>query len=171
CDMTNYHGYEPTGETARASPLGLASVIALTGVLVIRPEELLPPIEGLQLYYALIVCALLYHAPAIARGFGGSARDPLLILVLGLLAAVVASHAANLRPGLAVEEGQSFAKVVAYYVVLTAALTSLPALRAFLTALVVFIAAQPTLALLQYQRYIDVEALRPWLQVELDPEG
>src|SRR5690349_12420934 len=129
--MTHQPSYAPSDEAARGNALGLALVIALNGVLVIRPEELYPPIDGLRLYYILIVCALLYYGPAITRGFGGNvlARHPLLVLVLGLLAAVVMSQLANGQIGLALQEGQNFAKVTAYYLLLTAALVSLPALR------------------------------------------
>jgi hypothetical protein len=171
--MTAYAGYAPTAGPARADPIGLALVIALNGVLIIRPEELYPPLDGLRLYYLLIVCALLYYAASINREFHGDGlvRHPLLALVLGLLAAVVLSQVAHLRLGEAFEAGQNFAKVAAYYLLLTVALTSLPALRVFLTSLVVFIAIQTTLALLQYHGYIDVEALRPFQQREYGPDG
>jgi O-antigen ligase len=171
--MTPGPEYGPPFEPVRASPLGLALVIALNGVLIIRPEEVYPPLDGLRLYYFLIVCSLLWYAPAIARELGGDRfpHHPLLVLVLGLLGAVVLSQAANLRFGEAFENGQKFAKLVAYYVFLTTALTSLPALRTFLSALVVFIIVQTTLALLQYHGYIDVMALRPFMQKEIDPDG
>ena len=61
--MTTDPTYAPYEEPARAAPVGLALVIALNGVLIIRPEDLYPPIDGLRLYYILTVCALLYYAP------------------------------------------------------------------------------------------------------------
>jgi O-antigen ligase len=171
--MTTPPAAAPFNEPVRADPLGLALVIALTGVLIIRPEELYPPIEGLRLYYILIACALLYSAPALAQEFDGNCltRQPILVLIFGLLAAVVLSQVTNFRFGGAFEEGQKFVKIVAYYLLLTVTLTSLPALRTFLTALVVFIVVQTTLALSQYHGYIDIESLRPFQQWEFDPDG
>ena len=157
-----------------ARGIGLGLVIALNGVLIIRPEELFPLLDGLRLYYILIVCALLYHAPAIIQELSGSnhlARPPLLVLVVGLLAAVVLSLVANFQVGKAFQEGQEFVKVVAYCLLVAIALSSLAALRAFLTSLVAFIAVQTALALLQYHEFIDVPALRPFQQWELDPDG
>ncbi len=171
--MTDYPDYAPIGEPTRVPPLGLGLVIALNGVLIIRPEDVYQPIDGLHLYYVVIVCSLLYFASAIVREFRQDrlADHPLLVLVVGLLAAVVMSHVANFRPGEAYEEGQKFAKVALYYVLLTTALTTLPALRTFLTALVAFMAVQTTLGVLQYHGYIDVEALRPFQQREWDADG
>jgi O-antigen ligase len=163
--------YVLSDEPARG--VGLALAIALSGVLIIRPEELFPLLDGLHLYYILIVCALLYYAPAITQEFRGNhlARCPLLVFVVGLLAAVVLSQVTNFQFGKAFEEGQEFVKVVAYYLVLTVALNSPAALRAFLNALVAFIVVQTALALLQYHEFIDIEALRPLQQRELDPDG
>jgi len=153
--------------------VGLALAIALNGVLIIRPEELFPLLDGLRLYYILIVCALLYYAPAIAQEFRGNhlARCPLLILVVGLLTSVVLSQVTNFQFGKAFLEGQEFVKVVAYYLLLTVALTSTAALRTFLNGLVAFIVVQTALALLQYHEFIDIDALRPFQQWELDPDG
>jgi putative inorganic carbon (hco3(-)) transporter len=153
--------------------VGLALVIALNGVLIIRPEELFPLFDGLHLYYVLIVCALLYYAPAIIQEFSGShlAHRPLLVLVFGLLIAVVLSQLANFQVGKALQEGQEFVKVVAYYLLVTIAVNSLAALRVFLIALVVSIVIQTALALLQYHQFIDIAALRPFQQWEFDPDG
>ncbi len=171
--MMTHTGYAPFHEPARGVSLGLALVIALNGVLIIRPEELYPPIEGLRLYYILIACALLYYAPAITQEFSGNrlVSHPLLVLVLGLLAAVVLSQVINLQFGKGFEVGQEFAKIVAYYLLLTVALTSLPALRTFLSTLIVFIVVQTGLALLQYHEFIDIEALRHFQQREFDSDG
>jgi O-antigen ligase len=163
--------YALSDEPARR--IGLALVIALNGVLIIRPEELYPLLDGLRLYYILIVCALLYYARAITQEFSGNhlARRPFLVFVLGLLAAVVLSQVTNFQIGMAFQEGQEFVKVVAYYLLLTVALNSPIALRGFLNALVVFIGVQTALALLQYHEFIDIEAMRPLLQWEFDPDG
>ena len=81
------------------------------------------------------------------------------------------SQVTKFQLGVAFEEGQNVAKVTVYYMLLTVALASLPALRMFLTTLVVFIVVQTALALLQYSEYIEVEALRPIRQWELAPDG
>ncbi len=163
--------YMPFDDPAR--DVGLALVVVLNGLLIIRPEELFPLLDGLRLYYVLVVCALIYYAPVISQEFSRTSLTcyPLLVLVLSLLAAVVLSQVINFQLGKAFQEGQEFAKVVAYYLLLVVALRSLPALRVFLNALVVFIVVQTALALLQYHEFIDIEALRPFQQWEFDPDG
>src|SRR5687767_6194594 len=117
--------------------IGLALVIALNGVLIIRPEELFPLLDGLHLYHILTVCALLYYAPVITQEFSRNhlARRPFLVFVLGLLAAVVLSQVTNFQFEKAFQQGQEFVKFVAYFLLVTIALSSVAALRSFLNAL------------------------------------
>jgi O-antigen ligase len=171
--MMSQNGYTTADAVARPSALGLALVIALNGLLIIRPEELYPSIDGLRLYYILFVCCLIFYAPPIGREFSAESlsRHPTFVFILGLLTIVVLSQLSHFEIGKALEEGQKFAKVAAYYLLLTVALTTLWALRVFLSALVLLLAVQTSLSLFQYHEFIDIEALRPLQQVQLENDG
>jgi O-antigen ligase len=147
-------------------------VIVLNGLLLIRPEELYPDLGGLRLYLWAVVVALVWHSASVVRELSWPrlSRNPFLVLLLGTLCAIVLSQVANQLIGRGVAEGLEFLKIVAYYLILVAAITTRRHLRWFLVALVVFTAGQTTLALAQYHGYIDVAALQQIEQREFNED-
>jgi O-antigen ligase len=148
----------------------VAAVIVLNGLLITRPEELYPSLGGLRLYMQAILLCLVVYAPGVFRELSGPrlVRNPFLVLILVLLVAVVMSHLSRMRFDRAVAEGGEFVKLVVYYVVLIAAITTRSRLRTFLTALLVFIAIQTTLGMAQFYGYIDNPGLEQVQQREID---
>jgi hypothetical protein len=144
----------------------------LTGFLIIRPEELYPETGGLRLYlYVILGCLIRYSSPILRElSWNRLSRNPLLFLLLGLLVAVVMSHVSNLRFGQGLSQGLEFAKLVAYFLVVVAAVTTRTRLRWFLAAFLVFTAVQTTLGIAQYYHYIDVAALKQCEQREYNGE-
>lgn len=151
--------------------LGLALVIILNGLLIVRPEEVYPALAGLRLYYLVTLVTLMWFLPSVIGElfWGRLSRHPLLFAILGIHCAVVASHLGHFRLGRAVEEGGTFTKVVLYYLLVVVAISNPSRLKWFLIALGLFIAAQTTLGLAQYYQYVNIEALKQVEEGEIDP--
>jgi O-antigen ligase len=147
----------------------MAAVVVLNGFLIIRPEELEPEVlGGLRLYLLAILACLVAYASGIRRELSWPrlARNPLLVLILVLLVAVVLSQLGQGRLDRAIADGSDFFKIVIYYLVLVAAITTRARLRVFFTTLLAFIGVQTTLAMAQYFGYIDNEAFNQFEQRE-----
>lgn len=158
---------------ARAAPAtaGMAAVVVLNGFLIIRPEEMEPEVlGGLRLYLLAILACLVAYASGIRRELSSPrlARNPLLVLILLILAAVVMSQLGRGRLDRAIADGSDFFKIIVYYLVLVAAITTRARLRVFFTTLLVFIAVQTTLAMAQYFGYIDNAAFSQFEQREFN---
>ncbi|MBO0700930.1 MAG: hypothetical protein J2P46_21225 [Zavarzinella sp.] len=148
--------------------------LILNAVLLLRPEEVFPGITGgLRLYLIVIIACVVTSLPGIiARLTPDALRErPIGVCVLGLWAAGFLSHFVyRWRP----EEGMDFAgefgKVVLYYFLLVSVVTSAGRFRVFVGWLVLCIVASSTLALLDYHGYVEIPAIQPALQGEIDPQ-
>jgi hypothetical protein len=162
----------PGAEARGRFTFGFGLVLVLNGLLLIRPEELLPELDGLRLYQLTIAACLVLYGFSILEELSWSrlSRTPLLFLVLGLPVTVVVSHLGNGRLGRGVGEGLEFAKLVAYVLVLLAALRTRAHVRWFLRAVLVCIVVQTTLGLGQYFGYLNIEALKPFEQPAYNEE-
>lgn len=150
--------------------MSFALFIVLNAVLLIRPEDLMPAIAGTRLYLISISLAVLIALPNILRRLHPAAlvRQPFTVCVFGLLAATALSHFVRGQMDRLVEFVPEFAKVVVYYLLLISVVDTPARLRAFLGFLVLFIGVITALGLLQYHEVIDVNALRPVEQRELN---
>lgn len=152
--------------------LAFALFVLVNATLFIRPTEIIPAVQGWHVYEVLILLCAATSLPALLAQLNGrmlTAR-PVTLCVLGLLTAVVAPHLLRLHPGMALEAGKQFSKVVVYYLLLLANVDSAERLRRFLLWLVTFTAVATVLALLQYHRVVDIPALATLEQREVDEE-
>ncbi len=143
--------------------MDLVLFLILNAVLLVRPEEFLPELEGMRLYLVVMVLCLLTSAPRIAAQLSWDAlsRRPITVCVVGLLAAVCLSFAGRMRLDPAQEFVPEFAKVVLYYLLLVATIDTPGRLRLFLGTLVGLVLVVVALAVLQYHGSIDVPAYAP----------
>ena len=144
--------------------------LVLNGVLFLRPEELIPSIAGLQIYYWVICTNLIVCAPAVLHQLHPAelAKNPVTVCVLGVLAMVFLSHASKFDLWSARMGAFEFLKVALYFLLLMAVVNSKKRLLWFLTAVVVFTLAINTLAMLQYHGQINIEALEVLMQNDYD---
>jgi len=151
--------------------MNFALFLLLNAILLIRPEELLPDLAGLRLYFIVIGLCLLTTGAGVFRQLTADSliRNPITACVLGFLVALGLSVAFRGMMDRVVELGSEFAKVVLYYLLLVAVIDSPRRFRAFLGAIVGFVLVLTALGLFQYHEYIDVEALRPLERSEVDP--
>lgn len=141
--------------------MDFALFLLLNGVLFLRPEELIPSIAGLQIYYWVICTNLIVTAPAILKQLDAKelVKNPVTVCVLGVLATIITSHLARFDLWSARMGAFEFLKVVLYFLLLMAVVNSKKRLLGFLTAIVVFTLAINALAVLDYNGVIEVEAL------------
>lgn len=164
----------PQPHAQRSNPLAFASFIAVNAVLLIRPGEILAPVRGLPIYEVVIVLCTVLSFPALLAQFSKPAltRRPLTLFVLGMLAAVILSHLAHMRPyvGGAFWSALEFSKSVLYYLLLVANLTTLARLRQFLLWLLAFIVVLAAVALLQYHDLIHIEGVQTLEENDVDDD-
>jgi hypothetical protein len=146
--------------------------VFLNAFLFIRPSDILPVLEAAPIYQFLIVACLLMAGKGVVAQL--KVRDlrsrPISVCVIGLGILILLSQAANGLWENIGTDGVEFIKVVLYYLLLVAVVNSPKRLRIFLYLLAFFIAVIATLTLLQYHNYIDLVALRPLTDLQLQEE-
>jgi putative inorganic carbon (hco3(-)) transporter len=86
---------------------------------------------------------------------------PATVLLLGFFAAIVASNLSSRYLWIAREQGVSFMKVVAYYLLVIGLVNSPYRLRTFSKFLFIAVLVMAILVLLQYFNFIDIESMNP----------
>src|SRR4051794_22314300 len=101
--------------------------LLLTGVMLLRPEDLSSDLRGANFYLYTIIITTIAAAPKLAHALRAEelVRRPIAVCVLGFLASLVVAAAMSGRWG---EVGQfyieEFLKVVLYYFLLIAVIDS-----------------------------------------------
>lgn len=151
--------------------MGYALFVLLNAVLFIRPEELWPALEGARLYLIVMAACLIANAPALGRVLSPRdlVRNPIGVCVLGMYLAVPLSNAVRGDLEVAQENLGEFGKVVLYYFLAVAVLTTRARFGGFLAWCVALILGLTVAAQLQWHEYIDVEQMRPVRQRVTDP--
>jgi O-antigen ligase len=146
--------------------------IALNAVLLIRPEELMPDIEGLRLYLILIALSTVTSLGRLTQQLNPADlhRNPITVCVLALIASLAVSCTFPVGIEFAIDQVPEFCKVVLYYLLIVAVVNTPARFRAFLTWLVLFSFVLTLLGMLQFYEIIDVEALAQAVQGDVDPE-
>src|SRR4051812_20057639 len=113
--------------------MDFALFIVLNAILLIRPEELWPEIAGLRLYQILIGICTVVALPGILQQLrlDELKRRPITVCVLGLLGAVTLSLLVQGRVDDIEEFVPEFAKVILYYLLLVAVITTPARLKVF----------------------------------------
>jgi O-antigen ligase len=146
--------------------------ILLNAVLFIRPAEIIPTVQGWSIYEAVILACLAASFPEVIRLLSPAslARQPITGCVLGLLAAVVFSQLSHGNIYDARMGGFEFFKLVVYFLLLVANVSSAARLRQFLFWLVILISVLTVLAVLQYHEMIKIPALAELEESEVNDE-
>lgn len=141
--------------------LGYVLFVVCTGVLFVRPTELVDDLNDAPLYEAAILAGLAISAPRVLRQLSASAlvKNPATLCVMGLVPAVALSHLSHLLIGEAARSSFTFLKVALSYLFLLAVLNSTVRLQRFLGWIFAFISVLTILALLQNYEAIDNPAL------------
>src|SRR4051794_767296 len=116
----------PDNPSARAPSAAFALFVLVNATLFLRPAELIPAVEGQPIYELLILSCLALSLPAVLQRFGRDRlrEDPVSVCVIGLLVAVVLSHATRFHFSEAISDGVLFLKLVVYYALLVTLIVS-----------------------------------------------
>src|SRR5438874_2036781 len=125
---------------------------------------------GLPIYEWVILACLAASIPGVLAQLKPRSlyQQPITVCILCLLPAIVLSHLAHANLYSARWTAFEFFKVVVYYLLLVANVSSAARLRQFLFWLVVLIGALALLALLQYYEVIDIPSLAALQQRQVD---
>jgi putative inorganic carbon (HCO3(-)) transporter len=147
--------------------------LLLNGVLLIRPEELFPEIEGLRLYLIVICSCIVASAPQLIERLQPQqlAERPITVCVLGIWSASVLSLLVRGQLSEATDFGSDYGKVILYYLLFVSIIDTPAKLKSFLGWLVVIVGILTALALLQFFGYIDIAALTPLDRTEHGEDG
>lgn len=147
--------------------MGFALFLLVNLTLFVRPMEIVPDLEGVRLYEALILSSLVLSLPEILHFFSVRplSTQPVTLCVFGLMCTTLLSKAAE--PAEMMRIGEHFGKVVLYYVLAVGVLNSGARVRIFLAWILICIFLLTSIAVLQYYEVIQLPKLNSRL---LDPE-
>jgi hypothetical protein len=153
--------------------MAFALFVVVTGLLLIRPAEVVPALLGLPLYEMAIIACTLAALPRVVRQLELRAltNQPVTAFVVALLPAMVLSHLAHAFLWGARTSAADFAKVALYYLLLVATVNNAARLRQFLSWLVLFMGLLAGIALVQFHDLAEIPGLTTLQQNELDQES
>jgi O-antigen ligase len=173
-----WHEEEPRAPSEGKGPptvggLGFALFIVLNAILLIRPSEIVAPLENIPLYELVIcACALISLAAILGNLDPNTLKDRAIhVCALGMLPAIVLSHVSHFQFGLAYGAAYSFAKVLVYFLLFVSIMTSFERVRWFLFWLEMFIIVLVAVALLQHHGIVNIPRLEECQQRMLDDAG
>ncbi len=142
--------------------------ILANAMLFIRPSELVPELGDFELYRYVIAACLLVSLPVVVHQVFARVRGvpPIAGCVLGLFPAAVLSNITQGNADEALEQGIAFLKVLVYFLLMLALLTTTARLRQFLLWLGLLCAALAFIAVLRYHASVDAPPAAPSLEEE-----
>jgi O-antigen ligase len=160
----------------RGSSVAFALFILVNATLFLRPAELIPAVEGKPIYELLILSCLALSLPALTQRFGRDRlrEDPITVCVLGLLVAVILSHASHFHFSEAIADGLLFFKLVVYFALLVTLIDSEVRLRRFLCCIAGLTLLVCVIALLHYHGYWQLASITTSIERpdgQYDPES
>jgi putative inorganic carbon (hco3(-)) transporter len=137
--------------------------ILVTGILIVRPTDFIPGLEGLQLYLVFISILLFISwgklLPQLSPAY--LQRQPVTFCVLGVLFSTVFSCVLNGNLGTLVGFVPEFIKVILLYLLIVGVVDTPARLRYLMSSLVVMILIPTILAVLTYHGVLNLAAFEP----------
>jgi hypothetical protein len=133
--------------------------LLLTATLFLRPAELLPAVQGWPIYEVLMISCLVGSFEQIRQQLDTNSlrRNPTTLCVLGLLVAVVLSHATHGYFYGVRTSAESFSKTILYYFLLLAQVNTLPRMRWFVLTVALVACLMVFLCVIDYTEIVDFE--------------
>jgi O-antigen ligase len=143
--------------------LGFALFLVMNAALFVRPSEITPGLQTVEIYIYCILSCLAVSFPVVLEQLMPQSleRQPITVCVLGLLPAIILSHLSHFRLEAAVLFGWEFFKFVLYFLLLVGLICTPERLRVFLRCFMLFSAVVAALAVLQYHELIKLPNLNP----------
>ena len=138
--------------------------LVLNAILLLRPEELYPEIEGLRLYLIAICACTFASLPKLLPllTFDSLARRPTSVCVLLFFASTIITMIVHGEMESAFTEfGPEFAKVLLFYFLLIANVDSEGKFRSYVAALICIVTVLSALAIGQLYGWVNFQNIRP----------
>jgi hypothetical protein len=147
---------------APSSPLAFWMFIVVNAVLLIRPAEIVPSLQGLELYFYTIAFCGVLAAGDVLRYFSGRSLDtqPITLCVAGLFIAVLVPHLITFNVVEGWKTGFHFFKQGVYFILLVSLVNTPGRLRTFVRCLLVICAVTVVVAVLDYHDLVKVQNLQ-----------
>lgn len=160
---------DPTGRVS------FVLFLALNAALFLRPSELLPACEQIPFYEILILaCSLASIRRIFAQlTIASLIRTPITVCILCLLPVAALSHLTHFSVWEARIATSAQCKLIIYYFLVVAHLSSATRIQCFLGCLATFATTLCILSLLNYHEMATIPALAPYVEQQqdiLDPE-
>jgi hypothetical protein len=154
--------------------MNFALFILLNAILLIRPEELFPEMEGLRLYLIMISICTLVSLPHLLELLSPSslANRPVAVCVLLFFASTIVSMTVHGQMDEAFSDfGPEFAKVILFYFLLIANVDTEDRFRAYVAWLVLYIGVLTAIALAQQYEIVKFPNIKPAVERYTDPNS
>jgi hypothetical protein len=147
--------------------------LVLTAILFLRPTEIIPSLDGMPLFEAVILLCLATTFPWVLAQLTPSALQarPITVCVLGVAIAVPLSHLTQGTDEDVVAVAAEFAKVVVYYLLLMAVVDTPRRLRGLSIGLLACLAIHTALALANFHGLAEIPAMDPVFDSHVDKES
>ncbi len=143
--------------------------LLLNVALFLRPQDLIPALAAVPFYNILIVVNLVVAAPVIVNHLRGAwKRSPATICVAGIFVALVLSLVARSDYAGAWHWGLEFAKVVAYFLLVVAVISTTRRFTIFLGAIVGLTVILSGLAVAHFHGHVDIPAIAHAREIAYD---
>lgn len=148
----------PSGAREPGTELGFFVFLLVNAALYVRPSDVLPGMEGVELYRYLILASLAVSFPAVLHNFRSAALEerPIDVCLLLTFPLVVLSGAINVGVEHAFETGVVYLKLLVYYFLLVSLVTTPARLRVFLACLLLFTCVAVILSVLDFYKVIAI---------------
>lgn len=133
-------GRPRAARTDTGSGPGFFLFLLVNAALFVRPSDVLPALEGVELYRYLILACFAVSFPAVLQHFSGAGLDerPIDLCLLLTFPLVLLSGLANVGLEHAFETGVVYLKLLVYYLLLVSLVTTPQRLRTLLTCVLLF---------------------------------
>lgn len=153
--------------------MGFLVFILVNAALFIRPGEIIPDLQEIQIYNYVIIFCFAISFPSVLKLLSGRSlvRDPITVCVLGVQVGVLLSHLSHMQTWEARNYGFEFFKVVLYYLLLVGLTDTTARLRTLLLSLIGFAAIITILPLLNFHGVISIPSLDPLERLDTNSSG
>jgi hypothetical protein len=136
--------------------------LLVTAIMIIRPTDFIPGLEGTPLYQiAIIPCILLsWHKLIPQLTTAGLKQRPVLVFGIGILSVSLVSNLAHGQLQVGFDFAIEFAKILIFYLLMLAHIDSLSRFKLVLSCLVGITSIPILLAWLNFHGYVDIPAFR-----------
>lgn len=150
--------------------MGFFLYLLVNATLFIRPMEIVPELEGINIYQYLILACLLFSIPEIFDFFTYRRLDfqPIVLCVFLIQAAVLLHPMVHFRAGEFVFKATTFFKVLIYFLLTVSLLSTPRRLKIFLYCLPFYCLVLTTVTVLQYHDILQLPTLQPLPDSERD---